>query len=185
MSLSLRLAGATFGLAALMASESVATLAHRGRRSEARANLGAIATAMESFLADEGFLPAIEVQPPVVQVPDPTGRRLWGTPRCDAACGKAAPWACRYFDCLGWRPSRDPRYFYACTSLSRSGVSDFTCAAVGDLDEDGVPAVYVFGSDHGGTGSIVAPVPSIAPTSGCALGRTPAGQVVECTPGVW
>lgn len=185
MGLVLRLTGAALGLSGLWLTHALPNYALRSRQSEVRANLGGLRRSLEEFAAGEGFYPTLDVQPSLVSRGPRSERKPWRTIPCAEECGPRDPFACRSFSCLSWSPQSDTRFWYACTAAARDGVWNFTCAAVGDLDDDGVPSIFVYGSGHGGSKTIVAPVPSIGAGGACFAGVTPADEIVDCTRGAW
>ena len=102
-------------------------------------------------------------------------KQFWGPQPCDPGCAYDNPSACTSFDCLELTMPEEVYFSYAC-EVSSDG-ANFTCAALGDLDGNGTPSLFVYGT---GSGQIVAPTPSFggqSPPCPQAL----ADQVFECT----
>lgn len=147
---------------------------------EMRLNLAGIRARQEAYKSAHGTYLSTAIQPPLPDASDElTKRRAWTARACD-------PVKSNSFDCLGFEPSDEYLFFvYTCNAETIGGQSEFTCAALADVDGDGARSVYVLGSNNSGGTTIVAPLPAIASGYQCAVGATAAWEVTECNPGHW
>ena len=148
----------------------------RSKTAEARTNLRAIAAAQESSHRVYGRYLKAEASAPT---PGPA-LTAWAAQPCDPACAYDQPAQCTSFDCIEFAPDRPMYFSYACEATEDGG--HYTCAALGDLDDDGVNSLFVFGN---GEADIVAPIPSFGGRAPQCRVQPTAGLVVDCTPGVF
>lgn len=148
----------------------------RAKTSEAKAMLGAIRQAQMSYHSTEGGF--IRVTPTPDAVPG-TLKSPWPVRECNPGCSSDSPAACDSFECIGFQPDGNIYYAYACEVSSDR--QNFTCAALGDLDGDGIPGMFVLGT---GDTTLVAPIPDYNGNAPDCTGA-PAGIVFDCTPGVF
>lgn len=111
------------------------------KMAEGRDNLEAIGAGLETLRKAHGGFVSI------APYPDPKGlgpgEQLWKLPPCSPECGQGSLSACASFACIDFRPHGDDAFFsYAC-SASDDGRA-VTCAALGDLDGDGVRSLQVY-----------------------------------------
>lgn len=169
-------AGAMVGIIGILAAIAIPNFIRyqlRSKTSEARATLMSIRVNQESFMMQNDFYSnavATGGAGGTVKVP-------WDGEACPAGCpGDAAQ--CTQFDCIGFKPFGATYYTYECKASGK----DFTCAAVADLDGDGRPGVFVYGTNSGGGPMTAAPMPGIATAAGCN-GPAPANEVFDCNRG--
>lgn len=150
----------------------------RSKQSEAKTMLQAVQARQEAMRAEiDAYVPA---------PPTPTAEGLgsvkqpWVASPCPATCGGDAPASCEGFECLGLQPEGAVFFSYACTT-TEVGEPGFTCGALGDLDGDGNPSLFVLGTP-GPNGGLAAPVPDFGGLAPACPGARP-GEVYECTSG--
>ena len=103
---------------------AIATMVLKARRSEGASNVDAIRTAQKAYFAEHGVFLSTQACPS-----SPAGKN----PRpFDLSC--LSEWAR-----LGWVPDGDVR----CTYATLADGDDFRVVAECDLDEDGVPAIWL------------------------------------------
>ena len=146
----------------------------RAKTAEARANLGGIRVVQEAVRAEHGrYLPA---DPSGVEAPS-SDKQPWTVKPCSDNCSPKRGRSCTSFACLGFVPDGSVYYAYAC-NVTGDG-QNYTCAALGDLDDDGVMSLFVYGT---GTERLVAPIPAFGEDTPSCPNATP-GVVFDCTPG--
>ncbi len=151
------------------------------RSAEARQFLAAIRVGQEQFRAEMDFYAAIKADGPGGSEPEYFDNR-----DCSRRCYSRSPTACDEFSCIGVRPNGRMFYRYACETIEPGSrrTAEFTCAAVADLDGDGRPKMFVYGTANSGR-YIKAPIPRIGPTGSCREGHTHSGEIVDCDPDEW
>jgi len=97
-------------------------------------------------------------------------------PPCDPACKDGQPEACTSLACVGFEGGTQVYYQYACEVSPDA--QRFTCAAYADLDGDGEPGIFIYGS---GEGPLGAPVPKFE-INNPACANVMAGELLPCTP---
>lgn len=147
------------------------------RVSEAQNVLHGTITAQLSFQEQYGMFVATGIVPPLPAI---RSKRSWTESPCPSTCSRPALVRCASFECLGYRPSGDVYYSYACTATRTPAGSDVTCAAVSDLDGDGYSHVFVLAaSTRAGATSSLAPIPRLGDLGRCR-DPAPIGDLVEC-----
>jgi|SRR5882672_1213398 len=177
---------AIIGILAAIAIPNFIRYQLRAKSGEAKTVLGGIKTSEESFRAEyDGY---------VGSAPNPGGadrntKNSWLNNPCAAACNRNNLAACLEFACIGFRPAGDVYYNYSAEIVGGAGVvPDFVACGRADLDSDGVPGGYAYGTSNApaaGAPSTIA-VASVAcaglGVGACAVGASPASQVTECDP---
>jgi len=109
----------------------------------------------------------------------------WDAKACPSKCSRENVSACTEFTCTGYEPSRLQVYYrYACrTVLQAPGrPAQFSCGAVGDLDNNGEMGSFTYrsGNKKGAKTSTLADG-----ISACGNQAIPVGEVWDCNPGVY
>ena len=172
-----------FGILAAIAIPNFIRYQLRSKTTEAKVVLGGIKTSQESFRAEYDQYAPTRATP--AEVPG-TVKASWDADACPSTCSRESVGACTEFACVGYEPAGMVYYQYACaTRPAAQGVSaEFACVAVGDLDGDGNPGVFIYGTANGsGETLVAAPIPAIA--AEYCTGEIPAGEVWDCNPNVY
>lgn len=166
--------GLGVGLAVVVAAAIpiVLGIVQDNKMAEGRGNLEAIVAGLEKLRAAHGAFVSLAAHP------DPeglgTGEQAWNLPPCETACEQGKVESCSSFECVGFRPHGDDAFFsYACTATEDGQA--VTCAALGDLDGDGVRSLQL--RQVAGPKGTTAPTPSfggLAPPCALKKGATTA-----------
>lgn len=175
---------AIIGVLAAIAIPNFIRYQLRAKSSEAKTVLGGIKTSQESFRAEYDLYVPAGPNPNAV---DRNTKFAWANNPCAAACSRTNVAACLEFSCIGFRPSGDVYYNYSAETVGGAGVSpDYTACARADLDGDGVPGGYAYGTANVPTNpsTIVVAASQCAGlgAGACAAGASSASQVTECDP---
>ena len=165
---------AIIGILAAIAIPNFLRYQLRSKTSEAKTNIGAIRTGLQSFNGDFDSYPAgtLTANPAAGGV---SAKTAWDINACDAACNRATPGSCTVFDCIGYQPEGTVYYQYD----AAGNATDYVIGAQSDLDGAGAEGVFGLLSDSDGDGTAVAGT-GISST-GCAVAVP--GQVQDCAPG--
>ena len=145
----------------------------RAKSVEAHNHLNRIKAGLERFYHKNRGYPKAVATPDGIPGEEPVA---WTARPCDPACSDKKLKACSSFECIDFSPEGGVRFTYACEVNDTHQA--YACAALGDVDGDSVPSMYVIAS---GTGKPVAPIPDFggrAPPCPNAVG----GKITECTP---
>ena len=162
------------GIMAAIAIPNFVRYQLRAKAVEAKSTLRSIRNAQE--MARQRYKRYLKAEPSLA-APGPAAQ-YWASAPCSPDCAYDQPSKCTSFDCLEFNPGAEVHFSYACET-SADG-AHFTCAALGDLDGDGIRSLFVYGT---GDSEIVAPIPDFDGASPACRPRP--NEVTKCTPNVY
>ncbi len=159
------------GILAAIAVPSFQSYQNKAKSAEGRMMLMQLVSAQEaSFLEFDRYVAGRTVHA------KPGTLAAFEQAPCDPACKNGQPEACTSLACVGFEGAGQVFYQYACEVSPDA--QRFTCAAYADLDGDGEPGIFIYGS---GEGPLGAPVPEFE-IDNPACAKVMAGELVPCTP---
>ncbi|MEO1335642.1 MAG: prepilin-type N-terminal cleavage/methylation domain-containing protein [Myxococcota bacterium] len=178
---------AIIGVLAAIAIPNFVRYQLRSKTSEARTNVGGIRTAQTSFQSTEDNYANVTTVTPAA-APSGTIKADWVINAC-AGCSRLTTPACISFECIGFRPDGNVYYVYVSPhqAAAAGAPAEYAIGARADLDGDGVFGEFLFGSNNVGVNpSVNALTTPLTATGPCAAaGGVTAGEVFDCSPGVY
>jgi type IV pilus assembly protein PilA len=166
---------AIIGILAAIAIPNFIRYQLRSKTSEAKTNIGAIKTNMETFRAGYDLYPTLVQQPAFV----PGQKTTWLGTACPAGCDRTNVAACTEFNCVGYEPAGDVYYAYGTVGTGVGVRPEFCIDAVTDLDADGLQGEFEFQSSNDPVAAAGVQDCPNAVQGPCVAGL-PAGEVVNC-----
>ncbi len=167
---------AIIGILAAIAIPNFIRYQLRSKTAEAKTNMGAIKTNMETFRAGYDIYPTLAPQP---AAPGPGSKVPWPGTACPAGCNRVTPAVCTEFQCVGYEPAGDVYYSYETQGQPAGVVPEYCMDAIGDLDVDGVNGEFEFQTSN--DPAIAAGILDCARTAQGPCGAAlPAGEIVNC-----
>ena len=176
---------AIIGILAAIAIPNFIRYQLRSKTTEAKTVLGGIKTSEEAFRAEYDDYVSSAGQP---AAPGGTIKQAWGLQACAGACARPNIIAqCTEFACMGYLPSGEVYYQYdAVVVAAAAGVAaEFTSGAAGDLDGDGTPSGFAYGTANIVGGTALITQSGIANQNACTAAVGPPGEVIDCTPNIY
>ena len=115
----------------------------------------------------------------------------WDGKSCPSDCSPENVATCQEFSCLDYEAPGQVVYRYTCATSTRTNdgqLPEVTCAAFGDLDEDGQLGVFIYGTANTQRANnpnhelgIAGPLPEVVRTSCPPASKIPVGEVFYCS----
>jgi type IV pilus assembly protein PilA len=185
---------AIIGILAAIAIPNFIRYQLKSKTAETKTVMGGIKTSNEAFRAEyDNYAAPISSDPGAVA----TTKTAWIVVDCGAlGCSRNAPASCTSFDCIGYKPSGDVYYTYATNwqSASAGVTAEMTVSSAADLDGNAAYGSFGFCTNNkavagnGASSCFGIAFPAAGPGPACALAAgapTPAGEVLDCSPGVF
>jgi type IV pilus assembly protein PilA len=173
---------AIIGILAAIAIPNFIRYQLKSKQGEAKTVIGGLRTSLEGFRGEYDVYPNCARNPGGML--DAT-KEAWVMGACPTACTRANPAPCSGapgYDCIGYQPTGSVYFDYQVAAAAAAGGWAFSASSIGDLDEDGMTAAFLYALDQDGDSAIDVPAPL-----GCTVapGMGDFGVLHECNPQVY